>query len=196
MLLVRQLPVTVTPPFISSGQQQRTGAFVRANLKQTQHTGIPMSAQKFRRHLITGSSRPEAIKKESSSWRSRTPAFLAALFAAGATLGPALDGIHGTVHLLTYDSAQFYIGGVESSGWVALLLGTFYAVIGSLHVAADHWQSTDSQQQTLYSKQTLPYVLASIGCVPMQQPCDHNTSNPIMGCKQHSGSAMTQNSGC
>lgn len=63
MLLVRQLPVTVTPPFISSGQQQRTGAFVRANLKQTQHTGIPMSAQKFRRHLITGSSRPEAIKK-------------------------------------------------------------------------------------------------------------------------------------
>lgn len=100
------------------------------------------------------------------------------------------------MHLLTYDSAQFYIGGVESSGWVALLLGTFYAVIGSLHVAADHWQSTDSQQQTLYSKQTLPYVLASIGCVPMQQPCDHNTSNPIMGCKQHSGSAMTQNSGC
>ncbi|KAL3141420.1 hypothetical protein ABBQ32_004989 [Trebouxia sp. C0010 RCD-2024] len=167
MLLIRQRPVTVTPPSISSGQQQRTGAFARINFKRTQRTGTPMSAQKFRRHLITGSSRTEAIKKESSSWRSRTPAFLAALFAAGATLGPALDGIHGTVHLLTYDSAQFYIGGVQSSGWVALLLGTFYAVIGSLHIAGDHWQSQVSQQQSLYSQQTLPYVLASIGTVAL-----------------------------
>lgn len=108
------------------------------------------------------------IGVQEAVWRSKTPGFLAALFAAGATLGPALDGIHGTVHLLIYDSAQFNIGGVKSSGWVALLLGTFYAVVGSLHVAGDHWQSTDVQQQSLYSKQSLPYVLASIGCVPMQ----------------------------
>ena len=72
------------------------------------------------------------------------------------------------MHLLKYDSAQFYMGGVESSGWVALLLGTFYAVIGSLHIAGDHWQSKGSQQQLLYSKQSLSYVLASIGCVILQ----------------------------
>ena len=102
------------------------------------------------------------------SWKSKTPGFLAALFAAGATLGPALDGIHGQVHLLTYDSAQFDLGGVESSGWVALLLGTFYAVIGSMHIVGDHWQTTDAQQQSLYSQQSLPFVLASMGCVPMQ----------------------------
>ena len=85
------------------------------------------------------------------------------MFAAGATLGPALDGIHGTVHLLQYDSAQFYLGSVESSGWVALLLGTFYAVIGSLHIFGDQWQTTESQQQQLYTKQSLPFVLASLG---------------------------------
>lgn len=99
---------------------------------------------------------------QEASWKSKTPKFLAALFAAGATLGPALDGIHGTVHLLTYDSAQFDLGAVESSAWVALLLGTFYAVIGSLHVIGDHWQTADPQA-VQYPKQSLPYVLASLG---------------------------------
>ena len=87
------------------------------------------------------------------------------MFAAGATLGPALDGIHGTVHLLQYDSAQFYLGSVESSGWVALLLGTFYAVIGSLHIVGDQWQTINAQQQLLYTKQSLPFVLASLGYI-------------------------------
>ena len=102
-------------------------------------------------------------------WNSKAPWFLLSLFAAGATLGPALDGIHGTVHLLKYDSAQFQLGDVESSGWVALLLGTFYAVIGSLHIVGDHWQSTaDPQhQQQLNTNQSLPYLLASIGWVRM-----------------------------
>ena len=104
-----------------------------------------------------------SLDLQEASWRSKTPGFLAALFAAGATLGPALDGIHGTVHLLKYDSAQFDLGGVESSAWVALLLGTFYAVIGSLHILGDHWQTTNSQQAVLYPRQSLPYVLASIG---------------------------------
>lgn len=100
---------------------------------------------------------------QEDSWKSKTPGFLAALFAAGATLGPALDGIHGTVHLLQYDSAQFDLGGVESSLWVALLLGTFYAVIGSLHIVSDHWGTTDTKQESLYPKQSLPYIAASIG---------------------------------
>jgi len=69
------------------------------------------------------------------------------------------------VHLLTYDSGQFDMAGVQSSGWVALLLGTFYAVIGALHILGDHWQDTKALQtgQTMYCKQTVPYVTASIG---------------------------------
>lgn len=59
---------------------------------------------------------------------------LAKLFVAGATLGPFLDGIHGTVHLLNYDSLPLEIGGLHSSYWVPLLLGCFYAVAGSLQV--------------------------------------------------------------
>ena len=60
---------------------------------------------------------------------------LAKLFVAGATLGPLLDGIHGTVHLLNYDSLPLEIGGLHSSCWVPLLLGCFYAVAGSLQVS-------------------------------------------------------------
>ena len=54
--------------------------------------------------------------------------------AAGATLGPALDGIHGSVHLLNYDSLPLELGGLHSSFWVPLLLGAFYVVAGSLQV--------------------------------------------------------------
>ena len=95
----------------------------------------------------------------------KLPWFLSILFAVGAVLGPALDGIHGTVHLLTYDSGQFDMAGVQSSGWVSLLLGTFYAVIGALHILGDHWQDTEASQtgQNVYCKQTVPYVMASIG---------------------------------
>ncbi len=66
--------------------------------------------------------------------------------------------------MLTYDSGQFYVGGIQSSGWVALLLGTFYAVIGALHILGDHWLTTDSsaKEETLYAKQSTSYVLASI----------------------------------
>ena len=78
-------------------------------------------------------------------------------------LGPSLDGIHGRVHLLTYDSGQFDLGDVESSGWVVLLLGTFYAVIGSLHVLGDLWLNSDEQQEELYDERTVPFVFASIG---------------------------------
>ena len=97
-------------------------------------------------------------------WKTKMPWFLVSLFAAGAVLGPALDGIHGRFHLLTYDSAQFYLGGVQSSGWVALLLGSFYAVIGSLHIFGDHWQADRKPQggQELYAKQSVPFVMASI----------------------------------
>lgn len=57
------------------------------------------------------------------------------------------------------------MAGVQSSGWVSLLLGTFYAVIGALHILGDHWQDTEALQtgQTIYRKQTVPYVMASVG---------------------------------
>ena len=96
-------------------------------------------------------------------WKAKLPLFLSATFAAGAVLGPSLDGIHGRVHLLTYDSGQFDLGDVESSGWVVLLLGTFYAVIGSLHVLGDLWLNSDEQQEELYDERTVPFVFASIG---------------------------------
>ncbi|DBA76973.1 TPA: hypothetical protein ACH3X1_009566 [Trebouxia sp. C0004] len=115
-----------------------------------------------------GEATPEALA-QGTRWKSKLPWFLSSLFAVGAVLGPALDGIHGTVHLLTYDSGQFDMAGVQSSGWVGLLLGTFYAVIGALHIIGDHWQDTEAWQtaQTMYRKQTVPYVMASIGTVAL-----------------------------
>ncbi|DBB10444.1 TPA: hypothetical protein ACH3X3_001990 [Trebouxia sp. C0006] len=47
------------------------------------------------------------ILVQGTRWKLKLPWFLSILFAVGAVLGPALDGIHGTVHLLTYDSGQF-----------------------------------------------------------------------------------------
>ncbi|KAA6419995.1 MAG: hypothetical protein FRX49_10017 [Trebouxia sp. A1-2] len=39
------------------------------------------------------------------------------------------------------------------------------AVIGALHILGDHWQDTEALQtgQTVYRKQTVPYVMASVG---------------------------------
>ena len=75
-----------------------------------------------------------------------TPTFLATLFAAGATLGPPLDGIHGSFGLLQYDLAPLEIGdsagALHTSLTVPLLLGTFYAVSGLLHVLGDEFFSS------------------------------------------------------
>ena len=60
--------------------------------------------------------------------------FAASMFVSGAVLGPLLDGIHGRVHLLEYDSLRVDVGGLHSSAWVALLLGTYYAVL------VRHWR--------------------------------------------------------
>ncbi|KAL0025283.1 hypothetical protein WJX79_000409 [Trebouxia sp. C0005] len=121
---------------------------------------------------LRGPGKGEAIPEvltQGTRWKTKLPWFLSASFAVGAVLGPALDGIHGTVHLLTYDSGQFDMAGVQSSGWVSLLLGTFYAVIGALHILGDHWQDTEALQtgQTIYRKQTVPYVMASVGTVAL-----------------------------
>ena len=132
----------------------------------------------------------------------KAPRFLAVMLLLGATVGPAVDGIHGQVHLvspsrnfhhqilqpriaccstpvkhlrrvcvqnqslhglalcktvhshgscqchrkdcqlliwlqLQYDSAPVHLGSLESSVWVFVLLGAFYAVLGALYVLTD-----------------------------------------------------------
>ncbi|KAK9918242.1 hypothetical protein WJX75_002527 [Coccomyxa subellipsoidea] len=59
------------------------------------------------------------------------------MFLLGATVGPAVDGIHGQVHLLTYDKAPVTLGSLHSSAWVFVLLGAFYATIGSCFPVLD-----------------------------------------------------------
>lgn len=72
--------------------------------------------------------------------------FLLSLFAAGATLGPPLDGVHGAFNLLQYDLAPVRIGdslgALHTSVTVPVLLGTFYAVSGFLHVLGDQFCAT------------------------------------------------------
>ena len=34
------------------------------------------------------------------TWKQKAPSFLLLMFALGATIGPAVDGIHGQVHLV------------------------------------------------------------------------------------------------
>ncbi len=59
------------------------------------------------------------------------------MLVAGAISGPLLDGIHGTVDLLTYDVAPINVGSFHTSATVPVLLSLFYAIIGCTHVLAD-----------------------------------------------------------
>lgn len=67
--------------------------------------------------------------------RSFGPLTAAAMFASGATLGTALDGIHTNVSLLQYDFGSVQIGSLSTSLFVPPLLGVFYVVLGALHGA-------------------------------------------------------------
>ena len=56
-------------------------------------------------------SRMQAVRTEQSAsikncesragWKQKAPRFLATMFLLGATIGPAVDGIHGQVHLVS-----------------------------------------------------------------------------------------------
>ncbi|DBB10445.1 TPA: hypothetical protein ACH3X3_001990 [Trebouxia sp. C0006] len=61
------------------------------------------------------------ILVQGTRWKLKLPWFLSILFAVGAVLGPALDGIHGTVHLLTYDSGQFDMADTKQGLALAVL---------------------------------------------------------------------------
>ena len=99
---------------------------------------VPRAAakKKYDRTVATETPRP----------RSPLPTFLAALFAAGANLGPPLDGIHGAFALLRYDLAPLKLGdgagALHTPLTVPLLLGTFYAASGFLHIVGDEFFST------------------------------------------------------
>ena len=68
---------------------------------------------------------------------------------AGAVTGPLLDGIHGTVGLLTYDLLPLSIGPLHTAATVPVLLSAFYAIVGCMTVAADTLVPDDATQQAL-----------------------------------------------
>ncbi|CAL8464223.1 g3758 [Coccomyxa elongata] len=82
----------------------------------------------------TSSSSPTHTDIQTTGWKEKTPKFLAVMFLLGATVGPAVDGIHGQ---LTYDSAPMTLGSLHTSAWVFGLLGAFYATLGPCFVALD-----------------------------------------------------------
>ncbi|CAL5226963.1 g9848 [Coccomyxa viridis] len=107
------------------------------------------------------------------SWKQKAPGFLLLIFGLGATIGPAVDGIHGQVHLLQYDSAPVHIGSLDSSVWVFGLLGAFYAVLGALYVILDGLVQSGTILQGKNAGATveavkradLPFTLLSLGVV-------------------------------
>lgn len=50
--------------------------------------------------MAIGSSSPVDKDIETPGWKEKAPNFLAVMFLLGATVGPAVDGIHGQVHLV------------------------------------------------------------------------------------------------
>ncbi|EIE24909.1 hypothetical protein COCSUDRAFT_62319 [Coccomyxa subellipsoidea C-169] len=77
------------------------------------------------------------MQADAPQWKRKAPNFIAIMFLLGATVGPAIDGIHGQVHLLTYDKAPLILGNLHTSAWVFALLGAFYATIGACFPALD-----------------------------------------------------------
>ena len=57
--------------------------------------------QTSRPYLASRASQTEAPSRTlAPQWKQRAPKFLAAMFLLGSTVGPAVDGIHGQVHLV------------------------------------------------------------------------------------------------
>ena len=111
---------------------------------RTQAQSLPPRASKpvLRRAVAEKKNdRSVARSKTPPDHRLPLPALVASLFAAGASLGPPLDGIHGAFGLLRYDLAPLEVGdgsgALHTALTVPLLLGIFYAVSGLLHVLGD-----------------------------------------------------------
>jgi hypothetical protein len=95
---------------------------------------------------------------------------LCSLFAAGAILGPLLDGIHGAFGLLEYDLAPIELGddlgSLHTSLTVPLLLGTFYAASGALHVWGDEVFKTPTPTKTATTRRRRTPL-----SLPLPLPC-------------------------
>ena len=106
--------------------------------------------------------------------------FAAALFLSGATLGPLLDAIHGTVELNHYDVFPINIAGLHSSALVPPLLGSFYAVAGGMIVAMD-WIATSDAQIKIPGSGFLAGILrADSNLDKTEETCDERTSLPAV----------------
>lgn len=58
--------------------------------------------QHLRQQAVSSEQSAEtADLKGAKSWTEKAPTFLAVMFLLGATVGPAVDGIHGQVHLVS-----------------------------------------------------------------------------------------------
>lgn len=84
---------------------------------------------------------------------------------AGAITGPLLDGIHGTVNLLTYDVLPVTIGPLHTALTVPVLLAAFYAVVGCMTVAADELLPDPATQRALQRCRQPPWVALTAGSV-------------------------------
>ncbi|GFP80607.1 hypothetical protein PHJA_000204000 [Phtheirospermum japonicum] len=104
--------------------------------------GFPLLHKSYRHRPIC---RCCSVRKQSSktSLSNTWPAVSLSLFASGFFLGPAIDGLHSRVNLVTYQDGAIDIGPLHTNIWVPPLLGLFYCTVGLLQLVLD---------EKLYSK--------------------------------------------
>ena len=103
----------------------------------------PRASKTAQRAAAAAEKKSKTDDRSAFQPRPRLLPFSLSLFAAGAALGPPLDGIHGAFGLLQYDLAPILIGddlgALHTALTVPALLGTFYAANGLLHVWGDEF---------------------------------------------------------
>jgi len=78
--------------------------------------------------------------------------------------------------------AAFDIGGLHSSLWVPVLLGSFYAVLGLLHIAMDNLAVRQGSTFGFGPLDSLQRFLSSPANVVSTQDCNSRQSWPLLAC--------------